>query len=98
MDTVSEAEIGDACREGRLLDCASAGSRRAVDASVLRRLCQGRTRLTRAGSSCGMLLLWAALIWRGMDVQFPVRLDAVVVRSGHQQMQREIAEGFRGCL
>lgn len=73
---VQEAELLDACRQGRVLDCAEGGARRTVDAALLRRCC---LELADQVDPRGLRLRHAVVSGRvdlaGLDVRFPLRFD-----------------------
>ena len=73
---VQESELLDACRRGRVLDCAEGGSRRTVDAALLRRCClELRSQIDPRGLSLRNAVVLGRLDLAGLEVPFPLRFD-----------------------
>ena len=72
MGDVLEAELLDAFRNGRVLDCADDGARRGVDAALLRRCClELRDQIDPHGVRLKSAEVLGGLDLAGLDVPFP---------------------------
>jgi hypothetical protein len=76
MAEVSEPELLEACREGRVLECSEAGIRRGLPAVLLRRCCSDlRDQVDPQGIRLRGAMVSGCLDLSGMDVPFPLRFD-----------------------
>ncbi len=76
MAEVGQAELLDACREGRVLECSEGGTRRSVSADLLRRCCRGlKDQVDPRGIRLHEAVVTGYLDLTGMDVPFPLRFD-----------------------
>ncbi len=91
MGDVLEAELLDAFRNGRVLDCADDGARRGVDAALLRRCClELRDQVDPHGVRLKSAEVLGGLDLTGLDVPFPLRFEACGFESAPRQ-QAELA-------
>ena len=91
MGDVLEAELLDAFRNGRVLDCADDGARRGVDAALLRRCClELRDQIDPHGVRLKSAEVLGGLDLTGLDVPFPLRFEACGFESAPRQ-QAELA-------
>jgi hypothetical protein len=89
LTEVVEAELLDACRAGRVLDCAAGGKQRRVAASLVRQCCMLQTEIDPRGIRLQNALIDGALDLTGLEVPFPLRFDRCVFGSAL------LAEGAR---
>ena len=76
MEGVGEAEVVAACSAGRVLECGNGGTRRSVDAALLRRCCDElRDQVDRRGVRLRSAAVAGALDLSGLEVPFPLRFD-----------------------
>jgi|SRR5450755_605646 hypothetical protein len=76
MEEVSEAELLDAGRQGRVLDCADGGDRRPVDAGLLRRCClELRDQIDPRGLRLRDATVTGPVDLAGLAVPFPLRFE-----------------------
>jgi hypothetical protein len=76
MEEVGEAEVVAACSAGRVLECGDSGTRRSVDAVLLRRCCaELRDRIDRHGVRLRDAVITGSLDFSGLDVPFPLRFE-----------------------
>jgi hypothetical protein len=77
MGDVLEAELLDAFRNGRVLDCADGGARRGVDAGLLRGCClELRDQIDPHGVRLKSAEVLGGLDLAALDVPFPLRFEA----------------------
>jgi len=72
---VGESELADACREGRVLNCADNGGRRSVDAAAIRRFCQAKADVDPRGLRLRNAVIAGSLDLAGLDLPFPLRFE-----------------------
>lgn len=95
MEEVSEAELLDAGRQGRVLDCADGGARRPVDAGLLRRCClELKDQIDPRGLRLRDATVTGPVDLAGLEVPFPLRFegcdfDSALVADGAEL--RELA-------
>jgi hypothetical protein len=100
VDEVSEAEVLDSAVAGRVLDCADGGTRRVVDAALLRRLCLVlKDQVDPHGVRLRNAAIAGSLDIAGIDVPFPLRFegcdfDSPVVAEGAQLLELAVT----GCV
>src|SRR5712671_6353917 len=80
MEEVSEAELLEAGRQGRVLDCASAGAgtegRRTVDSALLRRCClELKDQIDPRGLRLRDATVTGPVDLAGLEVPFPLRFE-----------------------
>ncbi len=76
MADVAEGELLDACRQGRVLDCADGAAHRTVDAAILRRCCHLlKDQVDPRGVRISSARVAGRLDLAGLDVPFPLRFD-----------------------
>jgi hypothetical protein len=76
MADVPEGELLEACQQGRVLDCADGGIRRAVDAALLRHCCHSlQAQVDPRGMRLQNAMIVGCLDLAGLDVPFPVRFE-----------------------
>ena len=76
MDQVGEAELLAAATAGHVLVCGDGGTRRAVDAALLRRCCRElRDRVDPRGVRLSNAAVTGPLDLTGLDVPFPLRFE-----------------------
>jgi hypothetical protein len=74
VEEVSEADVLECVRAGRVLDCAEGATRRRVDAGLLRRLClEPRDRIDPRGFRPRNAAIVGLLDLAGLCVSFPLR-------------------------
>jgi hypothetical protein len=82
MGMIGEAEILDAFREGRTLDCAQDGVPGPVDSAFLRRCClELHDRVDSRGISLRGAAIVGCLDLAGIEVPYPLRFDGCVFDS-----------------
>jgi len=73
---VGEAELLDACRRGRVLDCGPGGTHRTVAAALIRRCClELRDQVDPRGLRLRNAVVAGCVDLAGLDVRFPLRFD-----------------------
>jgi hypothetical protein len=90
VEEVSEADVLECVRAGRVLDCAEGAIRRRVDAGLLRRLClEPRDRVDPRGLRLRNAAIVGLLDLAGLEVPFPLRFEGcefdspLVVEGAH---------------
>jgi hypothetical protein len=82
MGMIGEAEILDAFREGRTLDCAQDGVPGPVDSAFLRRCClELHDRVDSRGISLRGAAIVGCLDLAGIEVSYPLRFDGCIFDS-----------------
>ena len=99
MEGVGEAEVVAACSAGRVLECGNGGTRRSVDAALLRRCCDElRDQVDRRGVRLRSAAVAGALDLSGLEVPFPLRFDDCEFDSPLAVEGAELYElGLTGC-
>src|SRR5690348_13518637 len=76
MNEVSEAELLAAARVGQIAECGVDGTRRPVDAALLRRCChQLKDQIDPRGLRLHSAVIVGSLDLAGLEVPFPIRFD-----------------------
>ncbi len=99
MQPVGEAEVLAAASAGLVLDCADAGSRRTLDAAILRRCCRELPgQIDPRGVQLRNAAIAGPLDLAGLDLAFPLRFDACVFGSPLRVEGAQLAElALTGC-
>jgi hypothetical protein len=100
MDEVGENELFAACRDGRQLDCLSAGGPRAVGADIIRRCFISSSDIDPRGLRLRNAVVVGTLDLAGLTVPFPIRFescrfDAALVLEGARLDQLMLTDGTR---
>lgn len=98
MDGVAESELADACREGRVLDCAVNGARRILDAAVVRRRCRAKADVDPRGLRLRNAVIAGSMDLAGLDLPFPLRFEECEFDSAPVVAGASLAElALTGC-
>jgi hypothetical protein len=99
MQEVGEAEVVQACAEGRVVECADGSTRRSVDAAVLRRCCDElKDRIDRHGVRLRNAAVTGSLDLSGLDISFPLSFDNCEFESPLTVEGAQLYElGLKGC-
>jgi hypothetical protein len=99
MQEVGEAEVVQACAEGRVVECADGSTRGSVDAAVLRRCCNElKDRIDRHGVRLRNAAVTGSLDLSGLDIPFPLSFDNCEFESPLTVEGAQLYElGLKGC-
>jgi hypothetical protein len=76
LEEVGETELMAACAAGQVLDCTAGGSRRPVEATLIRRCCDELAeRMDRRGIKLRNAEVTGALDLSGLNVRFPLQFE-----------------------
>ena len=99
MQEVGEAEVVQACAEGRVVECADGSTRGSVDAALLRRCCNElKDRIDRHGVRLRNAAVTGSLDLSGLDIPFPLSFDNCEFESPLTVEGAQLYElGLKGC-
>ena len=100
MEEVGEAEVVAACSVGRVLECGDGGTRRSLDAALLRRCCDElKDRIDRHGVRLRDAAITGSVDLSGLDVPFPLRFEDCEFDSPLTVEGAQLYElGLKGCV
>ena len=100
MEEVGEAEVVAACSVGRILECGDGGTRRSLDATLLRRCCDElKDRIDRHGVRLRDAAITGSVDLSGLDVPFPLRFEDCEFDSPLTVEGAQLYElGLNGCV
>jgi hypothetical protein len=100
MEEVGEAEVVAACSVGRVLECGDGGTRRSLDAALLRRCCDElKDRIDRHGVRLRGAAITGSVDLSGLDVPFPLRFEDCEFDSPLTVEGAQLYElGLMGCV